>query len=288
MISKDKVFEMLESSDRLPKLSPGVSEILAMLKNPADADIDLLAQMVSESGQLDELVIANFNSGYFGANKKIASIKEAVVFLGMHTVQNIIIFFISRQLFSDAPRENKARTFDMPRYWRHIIGTSAASGMLSSRIKQGDRFKLFSYGLLHDIGIALLDACLPDMLDEVAQKVLSGVHQLVAERSVFGGLTHSEIGAWLCRKWDIREDITVVVEYHHTPSLAETDSADLKIVHVADMFSTMYYEKLLGLTTNIEFNGKIIDSLGVSEADKAAIIEALPREVEKLHHDFIV
>ncbi len=288
MISREKVFEMLENSDKLPKLSPSISDILSMLKDPADVDIDVLAQKVSQFGQLDNLVIRNFNSGYFGAGKKIVSIKDAVVFLGMHTVQNIIIFFISRQLFSDVPRENKLRSFDMPRYWRHIIGTSAASDMLSSRIRQGDKYRLFSYGLLHDIGIALLDACLPGLMDEVAQKVSNGVHQLVAERLVFGGLTHSEIGAWLCRKWNIREDITEIVEYHHTPSLAKTDSVDLKIVHAADMFSTMYYEKLLGLSTNLEFNSKILDSLGVSDDDKAAIIGALPQEVEKLHNDFIV
>ena len=288
MISRETLFEMLDNSKKLPKLSSGISEILAMLKNPSEVDIDLLAQKVSEYGQLNELVINNFNSGFYGTNRKIISIREAVVYLGMHTVQNLIIFFITRELFSNVPRENKTRSFDMPQYWRHIIGTSAASVMLSSRIRQGDKYKLFSYGLLHDIGIALLDACLPDLMDDVSAKVTNGVHQLAAERLVMGGLTHSDIGAWLCRKWNIRDDITTVVEYHHTPSLDKTDSIDLKIIHVADMFSTMYYEKLLGLTVNPVFNSKIIDSLGVSDHDKTAIIESLPQEVEKLHNIFTV
>ncbi len=287
-MDKDTIFNLLENNDKMPRLPENISDILLMLKNPKDTDISLLAQKVSESGQLNELVIQNLNSGYYQIHKKINSIREAVVYLGMHTVQNLIIFFISRQLFYDLPHANKARSFNMPQYWRHVIGTSVAGDMLCSLTNLGDRYKIFSYGLLHDIGIALVDACLPDMIDEVSKKVMAGSHQLVAERVVFGGLTHADIGAWLCRKWNIREDITEIVEFHHTPSLAKTDTVDLKIVHTADLFSTMYYERLLGLTANRALNSKTIDFLGITEADTQAIIEALPQEVDKLHNYFIV
>lgn len=287
-MEKERVFELLENSEHLPKLSQNVSEILEMLKNPTGLDIDKLVQKVTQSNQLNDLMIKNLNSGYFQLNKKIATIKEAVVYLGMQTVQNLLIFFISRQLFSDMPRINKNRSFDMPRYWRHVIGTSVASCMLSSRIKQGDKYKLFSYGLIHDIGIALLDACLPELIDEVSKKLMRGIHQLVAERSVLGGITHAEVGAWLCRKWNIREDITNIVEYHHTPFFAKFNSDDVKLIHVADVFSTEYYEKLLGVNINHEINNQIMDSLGITNMDRQAVIDALPQEVDRLRNYFTV
>jgi hypothetical protein len=33
------------------------------------------------------------------------------------------------------------------------------------------------------------------------------LHQIVAEKIVLGGLTHSDVGAWLCKKWQFRDDI---------------------------------------------------------------------------------
>lgn len=286
-MDKEILLERLEDSDRLPKLPQHISEILAMLKNPMDVDLDVLIEKVTQSGELNELMINNINSGYFRVARKITTIRDAVVYLGMQTVQNLLIFFISRQLFSGVPRTSKKRTFDMPSYWRHVIGTSVASSMLASRIRQGDPYKLFTYGLIHDIGIALLDACLPELIDEASEKVLGGIHQLAAERSVFGGLTHAEIGAWLCGKWNIREDITNIVAYHHAPFIAKTNISEVKLLHVADVISTEYYEKLLGVSINHKISPHILNALGITDTDVQAVADALPQEVESLHSYFI-
>lgn len=201
-MNKEKIYELLEASEHLPELPESVSQIIDILNNPVALDIDKLAEKLSSNGHLNELMIKNLNSGYFQLNRKINSIKEAIVYLGMKTVQNLLIFFITRQFFPDAPAR-KARTFDMVHYWKHIIGTSVASCILSSRLQAADKYKLFSYRLMHDIGIAVLDMYLPELIDEVSEKLKSGMHQLVAERTVMGGITHAEIGAWLCRKWNL-------------------------------------------------------------------------------------
>jgi HD-like signal output (HDOD) protein len=228
-------------------------------------------------------VLKNINTGFYHIGKKVTSIREAVVYLGMQTVQNIIIFYITRQLFSEILHEKKNRLFSMKLYWKHVIGTSVASSILSEKIKRGDKFKLFTYGLLHDIGIALLDACLPGLVDEIAKGLLSGTHQVVAERSVLGGITHADVGAWLCRKWNIRDDIINIVEHHHTPFWARSSIEDVRIIYAADVISTEYYERLLGLNLNHDINRKIMDYLGISDDDRLKIIEALPQEVDKLH-----
>jgi len=286
-MDKDRVFELIENSEHLPKLPQNVIEIFEMLKNPTELDIDILVRKVAKVSQLNELMLKNLNTGYYQINKKITSIKEAVVYLGMQTFQNLLIFFITRLIFADVPHSSKYRLFEMYHYWRHVIGTSAASCMLSARVKTGDRYKLFSYGLIHDIGIAVLDACLPELVDEVVKKVFSGTHQLIAERLVFGGITHADVGAWLCRKWNIRDDITIIVEHHHTPFLAKSGIEDVKLMHVADVISTEYYEKLLGVNINHAISKQIMDSLGVTDTDKREIADALPQEVDRLHCWFI-
>ena len=85
------------------------------------------------------------------------------------------------------------------------------------------------------------------MIDEIISKLLKGIHQIVAEKTVLGGLTHADIGAWLCRKWNIREDIINIVEFHHSPLLSRLNTCEVKLLHLADIISTEYYEKLLGI-----------------------------------------
>ncbi len=279
-MDKEKLFELLEHSERLPKLPQNISEILAILDDLVEVDVDLLADKVAHTEHLNELVLSNLNSGYYQMSRPVTSVRDAVVYLGMHTVRNLLIYFISLQLFPDTPGTAKRRTFDMPRYWRHVFGTSLAASMLAQRRGQGDRFKLFTYGLTHDIGIALIDACLPGLMDDVTDKVLGGIHQLAAERAVFGGLTHAEIGAWLCRKWSLPDDMTNIVEYHHAPFIAKATAGDVRLIHVADVISTMYYEKLLGLDADHTVSPHILKLAGVTAEDAQAVIDALPHEVE--------
>jgi HD-like signal output (HDOD) protein len=285
-MDNEKVFILIEQSKQLPILPRNVSEILEMLKNPVGLDIDKLVQKVSQSEQLNSIMLKNLNSGYFQLNKKVETIKEAVVYLGMQTVQNLLIFFMTNQLFSSRTSE-KRRIFDMSKYWKHVLGTSVASCILASRTKQGDKYKLFSYGLVHDIGISVLDVCLPEMIDEINSKLQKGIHQIVAEKTVLGGLTHADIGAWLCRKWNIREDIINIVEFHHSPLLSRLNTCEVQLLHLADIISTEYYEKLLGINLNHGISNQMMVSLGLTEADIKYVVEKLPEEMARLNNYFI-
>lgn len=285
-MNKEKLFDLLENSELLPVPGQNIKDIFQMLQNPIDLDVDLLVEKVAEIDDLNSIILQKINSGYFSIGKKVMSLKEAVVFLGMKTVENLVIFFITRMLFPE--NTSLTRKFNMSQYWKHVLGTSIASSMLSSRLQIGDKYKLFAYGLIHDIGIAVLDTCLPEGLDEIGVKLQSGIHQIVAEKIVLGGVTHADIGAWLCRKWDIREDIVTIVGYHHTPFLADNLNEELLIMHVADEISSEYYMKLLGLNINNKMSKRAMEALGLSEDDIKYVSDRIPREVEKVHQFMII
>lgn len=286
-MQRERIFHLIEESQFLPELPENISQILNILKEPIHVDIDLLIEKVSKSSELNALMLANLNSGYFQLKKEIKTIKEAIVYLGMETVQNLLIFYITRQLFPTT-NANCQRTFNMRKYWKHVLGTSVASCMLASQIKIGDKYKLFSYGLIHDIGIVALDTCLPKLLDEITKKVFNGVHQIIAERIVLGGITHGDIGAWFCRKWNIRDDITNIVEFHHLPFSAKANAKEVQLIYIADVISSEYYERLLGVNLNHDINNKVIESLGLTNEQIQAVIRAFPKELEKVAYYYSI
>lgn len=279
-MKEHKIYGLIENSPLLPKLPDNISQILILLKNPMETDIDLLIEKVSQLNDLNNLMLKNINSGYFRLSKEIKSIKEAVVYLGMKTVQNLLIIHIIQQLFSGG-EEKRNRMFDMKMYWKHVLGTAVASCLVSEKLKKGDKYKLFSYGLLHDIGITILDICLPDYMDKVIEKIFKGLHQVAAERIVLGGITHADVGAWICRKWNIREDIINIIEFHHTPLYAQSDNEYIKMLYVGDVISNNYYQRLLGLNPNYEMDKQIAISLGLTDEDIREMVEEFPAALEQ-------
>jgi diguanylate cyclase (GGDEF)-like protein/PAS domain S-box-containing protein len=285
--SFNSILEQIEKSGKLPKIPEGLYEILELLYDPSELDIEVLAEKVGVCGELNTLVLENINSGYFNIYKKVVSIEEAIILLGMKTVLNLIVFFITRLLF-DLDLDRKDRRFDIYHYWRHVLGTSIAAQMISQKLNKGDKHMLFTYGLIHDIGIPVLDNCLPDHLDQISDKVMNGTHQIVAEKVVLGGLTHSDIGAWLCRKWHFREDITDIVLHHHTPLLSELESIDTMIMYVADVMSIDNNERLIGLATDYGVSEKVLDLIGLTREAYDEIASSLSKEIEKVGTYFVL
>ena len=145
-----------------------------------------------------------------------------------------------------------------------------------------DGNKLFTYGLIHDIGITILDACLPEKLTKISEKHMGGLHQIVAEKIVLNGLTHADIGKWICEEWGLPEEICDVVGYHHNPFLKENISIDVIIMHLADSISTNYYEGLLGNKIDFVYSEKTRLKLGLSKEIVQELADKLPEEVKKI------
>ena len=274
------IFKLIEASHKLPNIPISVIRALNILSSPTTLSIDELVECLSDIPNLEQYIIHYLNNGYFKLSHEINSSREAVIYLGMETVKNIIISFIIRLLLSD--KLGGSKVFSSSTYWRHCIATSVASFMISEKIGIGDKYKLFTYGLIHDIGISVLDICLPEMIDDIYNLQLEKkLHSMIAERTVLHGLTHEDIGAWLCDKWNLPDDIKNIILFHHRPLLSKVDIAEIKIMHLADTISTNYYERLIGINTTYMYENKLMESIGISESMLIEIRDKLNDEMEK-------
>nr|WP_278246041.1 HDOD domain-containing protein [Clostridium pasteurianum] len=128
----------------------------------------------------------------------------------------------------------------------------------------------------------MLSICYKILFNEVVKIQSKGVHQIVAERTVMEGCTHSDIGSWLCEKWNLPKDVNAAVAYHHTPLLATEYIEEVNVMSIAYSISTLYYEKLLCLNTFYVLNETVADSLGIAMKDIEIISKKLPDKVEEI------
>lgn len=280
-ISKESVISIIKNTDKLPTIKAEISDLIIMINKEEDINISELSLKINECGNLREALLTNINSGYFKLQRKIESIKDAVVYLGMRAVEKLIVAYLIKSLLPTNLGNSKELNSEM--YWKHCLGTSIAANLIAEKLGIEDKYRYFAYGLIHDIGYTALDVCFPEIVDEVYEIQKKGVSQVVAERMIMGGCTHSDIGEVLCEKWNLHEDIKTVVKHHHTPLGAENYKLEVMILSVADAISTLYYEKLVKVSTSFSLNNNIINELGLDMEFIEEISKVLPNKVEMVN-----
>lgn len=273
--------KMIQESGYLPAIPKEFGETLHMLLEPYDYDIDEYVEKLSTLPNLESNLIRALNYST-KLNRKFFTLKDAILYLGANNARMIAIAYITG-LMLPPNRSGRARKFDTVKYWKHCISTAIASYMIAEKTGLCDKEKMFTYGLIHDIGVTVLNVCLPELLDNVYElHIDKGRHPIIAEKVVLGGITHSEIGMWLCREWGLPEEICQIVGYHHSPLAKERTSNEVKITYLADAISALYFLNLLGTSLSFTYTEQAIEVLNLTKEDVAELGERLPDAVEKI------
>lgn len=279
-MEQHNIINLIKNSGNLPQIPQDFGEILKMLLEPIEYDLNQCVENFLRFPQLEALLIQvlNYNAKF---NREIRTIKDAINYLGAKKAKIITIAYITRLLLPD--NKGRAKLFNNKKYWKHCLGTSIAAYMIADETKLSDKDKMFTYGLIHDIGVTVLDICLPDYLDRIYELHTKGIHQIAAEKIVLSGITHAEVGMWICEEWGLPDEIAEIVAFHHSPLLSKRYMNEIRIMHLADSISTNYYERLIGNHTTFIYAEKIIKILNVDKEFIQDIIKRLPSEIDKLN-----
>lgn len=272
------VMDSILASHRLPRPSSQVSRVLALLRDPDGLDLDELTGELAALSGFEDTILSIINSSNYPLRREVRSLRDATVYLGMRNISYLLIALLTKGLL---PRESgRSEAFAREPYWRHCVGTSVAAMILGVATGSADRYKLFTYGIVHDIGTAILDACRPDLLDEIHDRMVEGQLFADAEVHVLGQDTHGEIGYEVLRRWGVPDEITVAVRYHHHPEVLDPPQPDIDALYAADAAATDYYQKLLGTHTVATMDEAVLDRLGLSRDDIDAVASDLAADVE--------
>lgn len=279
MLNQPQVFVRIASSPYLPKFPPHISRFLALLEEP-EADLSAIAAEIDANESLRELILKNLNSNGFATHKKVETIQDALLYLGLVSARNIILFFIIHA-FYPAERAKDTQLFTLYRYWTHVLATAVAGETLAQLVGYEEPFRIFTYGLLHDIGILALDACLPEEEAQIIARMRSGESQLAAERAVLGGLTHEDIGAWVCKREGFPADIACAVQHHHTPADAGDCREVAELLAVANILGTEYIADSMPVDVYTRMDERLVIALGLTLQDIAQVRAEMPARIRR-------
>ncbi len=217
--------EVLGSIDRLPSVPESYWELTRAVARP-ETSVGDIANIVRRDGAMADKVLQLVNSAYFGLRQRIASIHQAVSFLGVEVIKALTLTahaFAAVEAQLGAELELlQAEALGVARICKRLLTPRHAD--------EG-----FTAALLHDIGKLVLAVGLPGLYAQAtatARATGRGIHAV--EKEVIG-LTHADAGAYLLGMWGLPFPIVEVAAYHHDPAaVADGDRTVLAAVHVAD------------------------------------------------------
>lgn len=232
--------ELVAMVDRMPTFSQNVVRILELTSDINTAPKDLV-RLVEHDPVLTIKVLKLVNSAYFGLSKKVTSIKQGVVYIGINTIKNLAV---SIAAIGALPRDNEAG-FDMDDFWYHSLFTATVAKLIAQErgFPKTEVTTFFIAGLLHDIGQIVFTQFIPDTYRKVLHTAAAkGVTIDRVERSAFG-MDHAEVGGMLAEKWQLPAELVRCIRFHHAFDEIEDPGALEKCVFIANQVAKQQVEE---------------------------------------------
>jgi putative nucleotidyltransferase with HDIG domain len=229
---KEKVFSFLFRK-QLPTLPTIFTEFNKLINSPYVSN-----KKISELIKTDQAMVVKIlklsNSAMYGKRQEISNLTNAITYLGLETLKNIILQIALVRMFQF--KDNKIPDFNPASFWQHSIATAHFATLIEKKLRLPHNENFYIGGLLHDIGKVLIYQFYPQKFEDIVLiQIEDEVADFEAEREVLG-VDHAEIGGVLAEKWKFDKSIMNAIQYHHTllKSRASTLTA---IVSIANLFA---------------------------------------------------
>jgi putative nucleotidyltransferase with HDIG domain len=216
----------------VPSLPSVVIKLRQYLNEP-EVNFDALARMIEYDPGLTANVLQLSNSAYFGWSRSIRTVKESIVRLGTNRIFQMVLCMSVAPLVR---KPIKGYDLDSEGLWRHSIATAICAELVANEFELACRGEAFTAGLLHDMGKIVLGTFV-DIDDEPIKEIMASDNLSFneAEQMVLG-IDHAEVAAALLAAWNLPEEVSDAVRWHHQPSRAAENRRELaELIHVSDL-----------------------------------------------------
>jgi HD-like signal output (HDOD) protein len=260
----------------IPAISMRVMEVTSDPKSSAKE----LESVINADPSLTSIILKMANSAYFGLREPVLDTRRAVIFLGFKTVRDLALGASVCEIFRSGEEIGNYTRMGL---WKHCIGVAVISKMIARRRPDGKYDdSLFSIGILHDIGIILIDQYLHEHFCAVLNHEDFGKKSLTSLEKAIIGFTHDDFAREVASKWKMPPVVYEVISSCHTPSRSTRHTSLAAILYLADVLCKTQEIGFVSSKTvdSIQFN-HCLKTLDFTAEDIQVLLEDMPAEMEK-------
>jgi len=222
LFNRIKVLDTALQNEQLVRLIGGIKSLpslpilfvrLTALLDQEETDCAQIAGIIEEDIAMAAQVLKLVNSSFLGLTRRIESLKQAVAYLGVNMIRNLVLV---QELFSQCTPE-EFREFHLDRLWKRSFCVAKLAKQIATNANYSPLIQDYAYlaGLLHDIGKLLLVRALPDSFREIMANTDQSSRSCIEVEQKLLGADHATIGGYLVSLWGLPRVITEAVTLHH-------------------------------------------------------------------------
>ncbi|MCA8940122.1 MAG: HDOD domain-containing protein [Planctomycetes bacterium] len=275
-VNPERVDDIVRRLDELPTLPTVVGRLIELLDDPK-AQARNIAELIASDASLAAKILKLVNSAYFGLPSKISSVQQAVVILGFSTIRSIVLGASVIKVFKQPGVH--AGYFSPHAFWNHAVGTGAAAAAIAKIAELPKPEDAFTAGLLHGIGLLIIDQYLHDVMERVQELVeaegISLNHAIEHEL----GFDHAVLAARLLSDWKLPEHIVIAVQHHPHVHTCPGDRRLAAAVHFGDLITRVLGYGSAGEPTFPAVSEEALKDLGFEPTMFPVLIEPIDRAI---------
>jgi putative nucleotidyltransferase with HDIG domain len=271
--------DIVKQIDQLEPVPPITTQLMSLAEDP-DSSLSEVADLILNDPALTANLLKTCNSAYFGLSRKVDSLRDAIGFVGLdHIVQLVMLNSVARN-FRNQPQGYGLGEGEL---WRHAVSSAHVAKILAGKFGISQhKHLIYTAALLKDIGKLILGRFVAFSLEEINILVHSkGYSFNDAEKKIIG-MNHEELGAMVGRNWHFGDKLIYIIRHHHLSDESAREDPATSVVYLADIICMM-----MGISTGADglsyrFYSDVLKRMDLTETDLQVIIAETGENQQKI------
>lgn len=278
------IASIMEEVDHLNPVSNVAGQVMALVDDP-DCGMSDLSEIIRHEPALTANVLKLANSSYFGLPGKIADAKQAIIYLGMAQVVDLVLLASCSENLNGS---HDGYGLNSGELWKSAVSAAIISNDLADIKGLKHKSHLFTGALLRDIGKVVLNQHVHSAMAQILHRVKTqSITFKEAEKQVLG-FDHTQVGAMMAKAWHFPSALQCIISDYHKPLEAKGCFLEASIVHLADAICRSMEIGLGVDDASYPVDERISLTLGLIDSDIQGVIDGFDSKIARVNELFSV
>jgi HD-like signal output (HDOD) protein len=270
----ERLFVKMEQVAALPTIAQRVLQ----LTDSDNVRSDELREAIQNDPILVARILRRLNSSYYSLSTKVTDLRTAISLLGFREIRNLALTVCVSRMFETPGHHG---TYRREALWEHCVAVGAASRLVARVCGRGVPEEAYIAGLLHDLGIILIDQSLRRHFCNIVSSVGPNAMTCDVENRILS-FDHALLGSFVAAKWNLADPVIDAIAYHHASGDYQGPNRDLVyVVAVANYLCSRAGWTSLGVHNVASPPDSVYAGLGLDQISLAIIWDELEPTLER-------
>lgn len=242
-----KIEDIISKTFDIPSHSQIVFKVLNLLKDEY-VSIDEIESFISYDEGFTARFLRIANSPFYGLIRKVKTLKDSLLLIGLNTAKSLILATSSRYLYKNfGPFEQKL--------YEHSLAVGLCASLLSNYTNSVKPEEALASGILHDIGKIFLNNAMPETYQKIYEKIHETDKTIIELEIENFGINHCEVGTYIAEKWNYPDEIKITIQYHHEQKYPHhTENSCRNICNIVKVANQISWDLGIGFKKTLKMN----------------------------------